>query len=80
MRLIFGFFAAIVVLGALAADCAQAAVVVRPNFVVVPRVLTPDTPRFQSFGSELPPCRKEKRQKKTTVTLDDDRSPCRRID
>lgn len=79
MRLVTGLTAVAALAAAVSAGAAEAAIV-RPTFMVAPRVLTPDTPRFQSFGTELPPCRKEKRQKKATVTLDDERSPCRRVD
>jgi hypothetical protein len=81
MSLRAGFLALAAFAGSAFAGAAEAATV-HPTFVVAPRLLTPDTPRFQHFGTELPRCRKDKRPKKTTAADPDSegRAACRRSD
>jgi hypothetical protein len=80
VRISAGLLAVTMLFGVTCADFAKAAAVT-PTFMAGPRLLTPDMPRFQRFGSELPPCRKAKRHKRrAAVAQGDNPSPCRRID
>ncbi len=81
MSLRSGILALAALAGSAFAGAADAATV-HPTFVVAPRLLTPDTPRFQHFGTELPRCRKDKRPKKTATTGPggEGRAACRHSD